>query len=547
MFRKTSSFLPFILGGLLAIFQPKVDVLSVVSSPILRALIVIAWLVVAYLFTRLLSDGNNGKKRPAHEKPRSTSRGQMLFVRSLLIVGLLIIGSFEMREDHYFVMGYVVRSSFLYRWVVPVLALELFGFVLTRALLVKAVGWKPMSPELIALSRREFRTVAAVLSILDLLLLSFPHGLARWIYLVALYIVSACTFGNFLSIHRRIRRHIDEHPEFSIESHLGQTIQRRIGAAPNSWFTKCVNFVIHMMSRFLRVLLPIATAMTVVLAAAAFSNPNPSARLSAVAVRMPPIAQPPAQYTLGPNGYAAICGNLSSEQPGFELNPQLSRLAKRLWLGAKVGLGAGFTGCWSRPEVIHEPHGLVIVYDLGALNHQAVSLSIITSAGEMEIYIMDGGRLSLATRLLKRRNLITGTPRITLFNGDVQLIYTGFGTAASLREVKHPTGEPDVSTKATTLNESATVVWAQAMMESSEMLWPTKLINRPGCNDATLLAPTYGRGVAILCSVGKSSEVGKNNATRITFIGSYAHLGSRIFHSNGQKFSIRQITQLAKS
>jgi hypothetical protein len=214
-------------------------------------------------------------------------------------------------------------------------------------------------------------------------------------------------------------------------------------------------------------------------------------------------------------------------------------------MGGNEGVGATLAGCWSKPEVIREPDGVTIVYDIGALDGRAVSLSIASSTGEREIYLQDGGRLALVQRLLTWGDLITGTPRFTLFNGDAQLTYTTFGTVASVREVVHPTGYPHVSMPATILNESQTTAWVKAMTESSEMLWPTRLTGQQNCPGAISLAPTYGSPVALICEAGKSSRVGEKNTTKITFLGEYAKDGSSTIRSRGQRFSIGQIKSLA--
>jgi hypothetical protein len=236
---------------------------------------------------------------------------------------------------------------------------------------------------------------------------------------------------------------------------------------------------------------------------------------------------------------------LPSQQPGFGLNGTLQKLSVALWLGPGQGIGANFAGCWSKPEIISEPDGLKIVYDLGALDGKSISLAIITSTGEKEIFLVDGGRLGLAESLLERGELLTGTPRFSLYNGDGQLIYTKYGTIATLRMITHETGDINQSLMATNLNESETAAWVEAMSMSSEMLWPTKLAGNPRCKDAILLAPTYGSQVALLCSMGKSKYIDSKNETRMTYLGSYSPNKSETFYSKQQRYSIGQITELA--
>ncbi len=180
---------------------------------------------------------------------------------------------------------------------------------------------------------------------------------------------------------------------------------------------------------------------------------------------------------------------------------------KLIWLGEDLGLGAGLAGCWSTAETVHFTDGTKIVYDAGAVGGVAVSLAVATSAGEAEIYLMDGGRLAMAESLLTEGIAFTGTPRFNVFSGDFQLAYTPEGTFTSIREVKHPDGFPNQSQTGIVLTPPVTAGWLTAMKMSGDWLWPSQLEAASNCADEIAFSSLYAQPTATLCELPKARSL----------------------------------------
>jgi len=210
----------------------------------------------------------------------------------------------------------------------------------------------------------------------------------------------------------------------------------------------------------------------------------------------------------------SACGSEPEQQPGAGVPDQtMQDYFHAMILGGVVkgnkinGIGATLGGCWSKPEILEEPHGLVVAYDVGAIGGAAVSLSIVTNKGEHEIFLADGGRLGVVETLLGEGHLITGSPRFSLFNGDAQLVFFD-GTITSIREVVHPSGLPASSQTAIKLSQPVTTAWLYAMRRAQHWLWPTLDPVASNCSGEIEFAPQYGPPFASVCPTSNISNVG---------------------------------------
>ncbi len=224
----------------------------------------------------------------------------------------------------------------------------------------------------------------------------------------------------------------------------------------------------------------------------------------------PQLAPNPSPESLGSSGYYAICGKEVSQQPGYGTEGKIYDGFVRVWVGPGTGVGGGFAGCWGPPEVVVEPNGQTVAYDVGSESGRAMSLAITTSSGEAEIFLVDGNREAYAATLLKNHVVITGTQRYDLFNGDFQLIFTPSGTITTVRQVKHPTGMSQISQAVVELTEAETAAWLQAMRLTHTWLWPSTLPAAYGCAAEISFATDLGQQLASVCP-------DSSNAVTLTF------------------------------
>jgi hypothetical protein len=209
-------------------------------------------------------------------------------------------------------------------------------------------------------------------------------------------------------------------------------------------------------------------------------------------------------WSLGSNGYAALCGRLNTQQPGWRLDKSMAALARQLWIGPS-GFGGAFDGCWSRPEIVRLPENLIVAYDAGSLHGRTVSIAVIPSTGIPAIYLSDGGRMNMVESLLTEGLLVGGSTRFSVGSGDIQLAYTERGTFASIRQLTHPPGDPNESMNGVLLSPVVTTGWTKAMALTHEFLWPIDTQGTTECPHEIEFVNQGHATVGRMCATDRSS------------------------------------------
>jgi hypothetical protein len=358
-------------------------------------------------------------------------------------------------------------------------------------------------PGLWRLAGTEVGFCLAGLAAADLLLIPALHGWLRATVMLAALLLSSVSFCGF-TLHgwRRIQ-FLRDHGVQSMSERTYEVIQAHFGFDGRPRATAMVKASISAIATML-VALPLlgsgmATALTIsqsVKPTTVSSDKSPDP-----AVFVPDVSAPPPTSTLGASGYAALCGSEPYQQPGYGTSGLIEEGFASLWDGANTGLGGNLAGCWGPPEIVKEASGVTAAYDIGSINGSPMSLAIATSDGSDEIFLGDGGREVAAAGLLAKDELITGTGRFNVFNGDFQLIYAPDGTVTTVRAVKHPTGIAEVSQHAQYLTAPETTAWIRAMTIEHEWLWPSDLPAIYGCQGGILFTSREGDSVATACAV----------------------------------------------
>lgn len=475
---------------------------------------------VCFVWPQKRSDEHEPKKpvsRKERRRKRHLDTAYCVFKFVVSFVILLIVMARALSTDEARIAAEHGRDALqlqLLYWAAIVMLIVMVGrFIETAAFKV----FTPV-PRLWLVTRCEFFVAVALMANNSLLLVPVRHrhlalgGLSAAVDMVCLVVL---VFFWFWRRDLLRRRGVDP-----MKKKVAGIVQSILPMNLDTFWKACIDASIVVLAWVATLTVPIAIASASVLSAVVVTQPPLAVQTAPQAPLIYfPLASPsPAASSLGSIGYERDCGADAAEQPGYNTSGEIEVEFIGLWEGFDIGLGANLAGCWGEyPEIVAGPHGEQVEYDTGGVNGNPVSLAIATSDGESEIYLQDGGREALAQSLLERHLLITGSPRFDVFNGDVQLVYTPFGTIASVRDEEHPTGQPDVSSAAVNLLEPETNAWVKEMNQSHEWLWPTIVTTGATCLGEVSMAPTYGQAVARVCPgpITKSGEPSQAELFRV--------------------------------
>jgi hypothetical protein len=376
----------------------------------------------------------------------------------------------------------------------------------------------------------------------DMLFVPWPAGPGRLVATVSALILSLGSLCGYMFVGWKRIEVLTTFDVLSLQDRCLLRVNAKMGLSGRAILTTLVKVVISAIAAITCVLPLVGSGMAVAAAVTeAIAKPVQDVTPVSPEVEIPQPASTPAPGTLGTSGYDAICGSEPDQQPGYGTTGTIYDGFVRVWSGAGIGLGGYLAGCWGPAEVIPQPDGLTVAYDLGSVNGKVKSLAIAVSNGEAEIYLVDGNREAYAAGLLAKHELITGTQRYSIFAGDFQLIYTPLGTVTTIRQVTHQAATPNLSQMAVMLTEPETVAWLDAMKLSGGWLWPTALPAGYGCSSEVSFVTESGQSVATVCP-----EADPKSAT-LTVAGQGGLGGTQVLTvtANGTHTSWGQILNLA--
>jgi hypothetical protein len=163
----------------------------------------------------------------------------------------------------------------------------------------------------------------------------------------------------------------------------------------------------------------------------------------------------------------AACGSAKQNEPGYKGGWATSALFN-LYLGPE-GYGAAVAGCTGTAVEVRDQSNTVIYVAGDGPRGQLQSIGLVSSKGQSAI-VLDQPARALA-KLLAEGIAVIPSPRITIHNGDFELLSTERGTYAFVRARKVFDGGdgPYVA-----LGPQQTQAWYEAMMRLKEWLWPTR-------------------------------------------------------------------------
>ncbi len=341
-------------------------------------------------------------------------------------------------------------------------------------------------------------TLAGLVEV-DLLFIPYPRGALRVFALGIAFALSLGSLGSYMYVAWKRADILAYFHVPSLQERTFDYIHEKAHLWRRPIVTVAVKVALSAIAAVVCVLPLVGSGMATALSVTAVVTRPALQGAPILHIGLPELAPVPPPESLGSYGYAEICGGNLNQQPGYGTTGSIQQGFQRIWSGPGIGVGGSFAGCWGPAEVVKSEDGISVSYDVGSVSGQIKSLVIATSTGEAEIFLVDGHREAYAAALLMSHELITGTQRYDIFNGDFQLIYTPNGTITTIRQVKHPTGEAQVSQRAMELTEPETVAWLQAMRSERTWLWPISFPAGYGCASEVSLVTESGDPVASIC------------------------------------------------
>jgi hypothetical protein len=134
-------------------------------------------------------------------------------------------------------------------------------------------------------------------------------------------------------------------------------------------------------------------------------------------------------------------------------------------------VGAEVAGCPS-PAVEVGQGDDQVWYAAGYSNGDLQSVGIASQLHGGAIFL-DGGIAQYVLGELQTGQAVSGSARINIGSGDLQLVYSAVGTTAFVRPTKHRTDNPTIATTQLIVPPAAVPLWLSAMTTDHRFLWPS--------------------------------------------------------------------------